>query len=342
MRVGIAFPLLATLLFFLAASRPALCAPAAGSLTRVYGTVSGSFQEWQGGTSILQGSDISVEGSTVTISGGNITVYGSLTIQDAIISGGADVSILVAGNGRLKTNNSRLAPEIRLVVMDSAEAEIYGSQAFIVECRNSSKVKVIRSQVSQIRVFDDSVQYLEGLFGMMTDVDKYRTSYSPCPRTEIYNCSLRSVREWGEGSSLLSVAHSSIGFLQTRGRTEITFDNMSVVWNWTHNGSLVWLRRQHDHIGNCMIVWGETYAGGEIDSNGAEIVIRQLEVVDSPPAQLPPGMLSAGKFINMTLYGPKWAKKETMCFINFTGNQVAGLDLSTLKIYSYTPGSGWQ
>ncbi|MEN3037173.1 MAG: hypothetical protein ABC588_07465, partial [Candidatus Methanosuratincola petrocarbonis] len=87
MRVGIVFPLLATLLFFLAASRPALCAPAAGSLTRVYGTVSGSFQEWQGGTSILQGSDISVEGSTVTISGGNITVYGSLTIQDAIISG---------------------------------------------------------------------------------------------------------------------------------------------------------------------------------------------------------------------------------------------------------------
>lgn len=140
---------------------------------------------------------------------------------------------------------------------------------------------------------------------------------------------------------MLSVAHSSIGFLQTRGRTEITFDNMSVVWNWTHNGSLVWLRRQHDHIGNCMIVWGETYAGGEIDSNGAEIVIRQLEVVDSPCA-IAAGHAQRREIHKHDSLRSQVAKKETMCFINFTGNQVAGLDLSTLKIYSYTPGSGWQ
>lgn len=343
MKRGILFLPLAALLLFLASSL-ALCAPASasGTLIQPYGIAAGSNLAWQGGTAVLQGSDILVEGCTVTITGGNITVYGNLTVQDATVASEGVVFIFVASNGRLKMNNSRVAPEITLVVVDSAEAEIYGSQGTTVECRNSSKVKIIQSQVNQIRAFDDSVLYLEGLFGMMTDVDKYTTSYSPSLRTEIYNCSLRSLRAWGDGSSLLSVAHSSIGYLQTSGRTEITFDNMSVVWNWTHNGSVVWFRRSHDHIGNYMIVWGETYAGGEIDSNGAEIAIRQLEVVDSSHAELPPGLLSAGKFINMTLYGPKWAKKETMCFINITGNQVASFDPTTLKIYSYTPGSGWQ
>ncbi|RWX73693.1 MAG: hypothetical protein Metus_0472 [Candidatus Methanosuratincola subterraneus] len=303
-----------------------------------------SDQAWQGDIAILPDSDLLVEGCTITISGGNLTVYGNVTIQDASIvtSEEAVACISVAGDGYIKMNNSKIAPEITLVLKDSAKAEIYDSNVFSVEGRNSSKVKIIRSQISQIRVFDDSVQYLEGLFGMMTDVDKYSSSGSPCPRMEIYNCSLRSVRIWEDGYSILSVAHSKIGFLQTRGQTRITFENMSVVSNWTHNGSVVWNRRQFDHIGNFQIEWGESYAGGEINSSGAEVVIRQLEVVDDPPAPLPPGLLGAGKFINMTIYGPKWAKKETMCFINFTGNQVASMDPATLKIYRYTPGLGWQ
>jgi hypothetical protein len=158
-------------------------------------------------------------------------------------------------------------------------------------------------------------------------------------KLEIHNSTIGAF----ETLPMEDIAHSTINYLQTQGYTALTFDNMTVNGEWTHNGTMVWNRRAFDHIGNFCIEWGENSASGILDSKDNDIIVEELEITHMPPAPIPQNLLSTEKFVNMTLHR-KWEGKEIKIelYIYYTDEQVTEMVPSTLKIYSYSPESGWK
>jgi hypothetical protein len=303
-----------------------------------------SDQTWKGNTVISAFQNVLVKDCTLTIVDGNVTVYGNLTFQNAtVVAHFMSVKYgRLEGYGYLNLYNTNVAPQLRIVGLLNATVKVYDSTVWDIESRNASKVSIVHSSFEYASVFDDSTLFLEDVFGMMTDVDKYRSS-SPCPRIEIYNCSLNAVRVWGEGYTTLNIAHSTVNYLQTQGYTELTFGNMTVNGEWTHNGTLVWNRRAFDHIGNFFIEWGEKSASGILDSKGIDVIVEELEITHMSPAPIPQNLLSIEKFVIMTLHRKFEGKEvEIELYIYYTDEQVTKMAPSTLKIYGYSPDSEWQ
>lgn len=339
---------------------------------------------WTGNYVVGELEDVLVKDCSFTVVDGNVTVYGKITLQNANIEfraasafgsmgfnvfdhgsltlsnctiAGVQISVNAHNYSRVMGRDNVLHNNVigSILATDGTEVTIDGYTILHVEGRNASKIRISRSSLGNASVHDDSTMILEEVVGMgiMTSVNKYAIGYSPCPRTDLYLCSLNAVRVWGDGPFELNVAHSTINYLQTQGYTTLNIDNMTVTREWKHNGTVVCNRRAFDHIGNSGIEWGETIAACTVSSASDSAheyaltqfifkaeTIREAATLSEPT---PPDLLPTGNFINVT-FERKYEGKviNIMLLIFYTEDQIKKIEPSTLKIYSYAPGRGWK
>ncbi|MEM4656930.1 MAG: hypothetical protein QXX77_00740 [Candidatus Methanosuratincola sp.] len=249
-----------------------------------------------------------------------------------------EVSLWSHGNSIVITSGSIYHGVINIT--GNSEAIVTNSTVKDVECRGNSRTMVSTSILGHASIHDNSTLYLNGIgvLGMMTDFDAYSNSFSLWPRVHIYDCSLGAVRVWGEGRSELNIAHSIINDVQTRGNVALTYNNMTVTGEWTHNGEMVWWRREFDHIGNFCIEWGGTNASGVIVSGTAGKIEKRDTTFGTPPAPIPPSLSGVYCYVYLSYMGEFTAQMK----IHYNDEQVATIEPSSLRLYSYTTDKGWQ
>jgi hypothetical protein len=331
--------------------------------TAGYNIVIDSDQTWTGNTVINALQDLLIRDCTLTIVDGNVTVYGNLTLENVqiIIQTASRSSYLfVSEHGNLTVHNTTIVSGPQnyylycsdyskvaiyesdveyqdgddiILCRDNSEVEIYDSELSNIESRNNSKVRVVRSGLNSTYAFDDSIQDFNELkiwWGRAVGWGNYW-----CPRLSFYNCTYIPAIE--ATNTTLEIAHTKIGTLQTQSNVKITFDNMTVTDNWTHNGMLYWYAGRAIGWGNYWsIEWGETYASCILE--GVELVIEKIERAGVPSVPIPIGKVATGNYINLTVQGEFTAQIR----IHYTDEQVAKIKRSTLNLYSYSPDSGWE
>jgi hypothetical protein len=306
-----------------------------------YSEVIDSNQTWSGNTVISFDEDVLVVNCTLTIADGNVTVYGNLTLQTVCViteTAGDVCCFHVADQGHLIVHDSSMAT-IRNMQCGSATVAIYDSTIGNVESHDNSTVALVRCTTGSVQARDDS--RVLTLLSMMTNVDAY-CGYSS-PHVTLYNSTI--VHSLNATNCHLEIAHTVMATLDTWGTVTLTFDNMTVTGNWTTRGPLHWCsaRGRDDLMPDYRLDWGETYAAGyfAIDLDDP-LHVWALEVTHLPLVAVPTGLRSTGTFINITLRGPKMAAQETLNRIYYTDAQIAGMVVSTLRLYGYRHDSGWQ
>jgi len=291
-----------------------------------------SNQTWRGNTVISPSQDVVVVDSTITVADGNVTVYGNLTFQNSHVIAetvGQASYFFVSEYGNLTLNGSTMAQEFRIVTLLNAKAEVYDSIVWDIESRNASRVRVVRSSVNSTYAFDDAIHdcILTWLAGRSVGWGNYW-----CPRLSFYNCTHVPIIE--ATNATLEVANTRIETLTTRDNVKLTFDNMTITGTWAHDGMLRWLAGRGVGWGMWWsIQWGETKASGTIDGTGTDVNIKEVTLLPRPPT----GKAYVGSSMNITFNGD--CNLHTR--IHYTDQQVANVDISTLKLYTRL-GNGWQ